>query len=70
MKNNVGNVDKWIRVVVGVILILIPFILLETPLGVAGIILIIIGLLMLVTGLLTKCPMYHIFGVSTCKTDK
>ena len=57
-KNNVGKIDRIIRVVVGVILVGNVFVALQHPIGWLGVILI-------VTGILGKCPLYSIIGINT-----
>ena len=58
LKNNVGKVDRVIRVVVGIVLIGNVFYALQSPIGWLGVILI-------VTGLVGKCPLYSIIGINT-----
>jgi hypothetical protein len=57
-KNNVGKIDRVIRIVVGIILIGNVFYALQNPIGWVGVILI-------VTGILGKCPIYSLLGIST-----
>lgn len=59
MKPNVGSVDKWLRIVVGVLLVVWA--------GTGGPVWAWIGLVPLATGLLNFCPLYKLIGVSTCK---
>jgi len=56
-------VDRVIRVVVGVALLSLVWIGPQTPWGW-------VGLVPLVTGLVGSCPLYRVFGISTCSTDK
>ncbi|PKL82351.1 MAG: DUF2892 domain-containing protein [Ignavibacteriae bacterium HGW-Ignavibacteriae-3] len=61
MKKNVGNLDKTLRIVGG--LVIIGFgVLYESWWGAVGI----IPLFTATTG---WCPMYLPFGISTCKTE-
>jgi len=57
-KNNVGNIDRIIRVIVGIILVGNVFYALQNPIGWIGVILI-------VTGIIGKCPLYSIIGINT-----
>jgi hypothetical protein len=57
-KNNVGKIDRIIRVVVGIILVGNVFYALHHPIGWLGVILI-------VTGIAGKCPLYSIIGINT-----
>jgi hypothetical protein len=60
MKINEGMIDRAIRVIVGLVLISLVFIGPQSPWGW-------IGLIPLLTGLVGFCPMYTLFGMSTCK---
>lgn len=63
MTTNVGNLDRMLRIAVGVILLL---------LGIFGVIgwWGLIGLLPIATALLRWCPAYSLIGVNTCETGK
>ena len=58
LKNNVGKVDRIIRVVLGVLLIGNVFYALESPIGWLGVIL-------LITGIAGICPLYSLLGINT-----
>lgn len=58
-KTNVGGIDRTFRIVVGVVLIALAFVGPKTPWGWLGIV-------PLVTGLFNTCPLYSLFGFSTC----
>lgn len=63
---NVGSVDRMIRIVVGLALILLPQLIgpvaawLSWGAPVVGVVLIL-------TGLVRFCPAYTLFGIKTCK---
>lgn len=59
MKSNVGGVDKWLRIVVG--LVLIAWAVTGGPVWAW------IGVVPLATGLFNFCPLYKLVGVNTCK---
>jgi hypothetical protein len=59
MKTNVGNTDKIIRIILGVVILLLGWFL-NTWWG-------LIGLLPLLTGLVGWCPGYHALKLSTIK---
>ena len=60
MKQNVGNTDRWIRIVLGVVLLsLIVF--LDGGIRWIGL----IGLIPLITGLINFCPIYALLGINT-----
>lgn len=63
MKTNAGMVDRVIRVIVGVVLLALVFVGPQTVWGW-------IGIIPLVTGLIGFCPLYKIFGLSTCPISK
>jgi hypothetical protein len=62
MKKNVGSADKIIRIVLGLGLLSLLFVL-EAPMKYLGL----IGLVPLLTSLMGWCPLYSLIGVSTCK---
>lgn len=59
MKANVGSVDKWLRIVVGVLLI--AWAATSGPMWAW------IGVVPIATGLLNFCPLYRLIGINTCK---
>lgn len=59
MTKNEGNIDRILRVIVGLALISIVFVGPQTLWG-------LIGIVPLATGLIGSCPIYAIFGISTC----
>ncbi len=63
MTVNVGNVDRLLRIIVGLAVLSLLFIL-EGNARWWGL----IGLVPLVTGLARSCPAYSILGLSTCGT--
>jgi hypothetical protein len=63
MNRNVGAIDKALRVIVGIGLLSLFFVL-EGGARWLGL----IGLLPLATAIFGYCPLYSILGVSTCPT--
>ncbi|MEX0957972.1 MAG: DUF2892 domain-containing protein [Burkholderiales bacterium] len=61
MKANVGNVDRIIRIVAGLLILSLLF-LLEGPARWWGL----IGIVLLVTGFVRFCPAYAILGMNSC----
>jgi hypothetical protein len=57
-KSNVGSIDRLARIVLGLALIAIVFVGPKTPWGW-------VGLVPLLTGLMSSCPIYSIFGISS-----
>jgi hypothetical protein len=66
MKKNMGNLDRTIRIAIGILLIVLFFT--STIPGVLGIILAVIGLANVVFSFIGSCPVYPIFGWSTCNS--
>lgn len=63
MKKNVGGIDKLLRIVVGLVLIILAS---TGTIGLWGW----IGVVPLVTGLIGNCPLYSLFGFKTCSLSK
>ncbi|WP_395645941.1 DUF2892 domain-containing protein [Terricaulis sp.] len=63
MKANEGAVDRVLRVIVGLGVLSLAFVGPQTPLGY-------IGVVPLLTGLVGWCPLYAVFGFSTCPVRK
>ncbi|ODU53544.1 DUF2892 domain-containing protein [Thermomonas sp. XSG] len=59
MKTNVGGVDKWLRIAVGLLLIVWA--------ATGGPVWAWIGVVPLATGLFNFCPLYALLGFNTCK---
>ncbi|MDX8383212.1 MAG: DUF2892 domain-containing protein [Ghiorsea sp.] len=65
MFDNVGTVDRTIRVVLGVALTSAGLL----GSGVGSMIIMIVGLVSLATGLTSSCPIYKAIGKSTCEVE-
>ena len=59
MSKNVGGIDRVLRIVVGLVLIVLAAM---GTIGVWGY----IGVVPLLTGLVRTCPAYGLLGVNTC----
>ena len=60
---NIGKIDRIIRMVIGVALLLLAFQLQSILLG-------IVGLVVLVTGVIKFCLLYKLLGINTgCQKD-
>ena len=65
MTANVGSADRIIRIIVGLILVLLPFI---SGWGFLGtVVSVLVGGVLVVTALVRFCPLYRLIGVRTCK---
>ena len=65
MKENMGSVDRVVRISIAVILGVL--IVIGKVSGVTAIVLGIIALVLLVTGIISRCLLYYPLGISTCK---
>lgn len=65
MKKNVGNGDRFLRIMIGIIaLILVMGNVVE---GALMWIALAVGIIMVVTSSIQFCPLYTLFGFNTCK---
>ncbi len=62
-----GSTDKIIRFILAAIFVILYFT--GTITGTAGIILLVLAGVFVLTSLVSFCPIYAPFGLSTCKTD-
>lgn len=64
MNMNVGSLDRRVRLIAGVILVLLPFIVgIES--GALRILSLVVGVVLLATAALNRCPAYSILGINT-----
>lgn len=63
MTRNVGGIDKWLRIGVGILLLALGAF---GPLGWWGL----VGIVPLGTALVGFCPLYTLLGMNTCPLDK
>lgn len=63
MQANVGGIDRGLRIVAGIAILALYFVL-EGPNRWWAL----VGLVPLVTGIVGRCPAYGIFGIRTCRT--
>jgi Protein of unknown function (DUF2892) len=68
MKKNMGNPDRIIRILLAVVFGVLYFT--NTVTGTLGLILLILGVVFVLTSLVSFCPLYSIFGISTCPVKK
>lgn len=68
MKKNVGTADKIVRVIVAILLGVLYFT--GVIPGVIGVILLILAIIFILTSLISFCPLYTLFGISTCPVEK
>lgn len=65
MKANIGNVERVIRVIIGLALLSLFFIL-EGNVRYVGL----AGLILLATAAVSWCPLWVLFGVNTCPAEQ
>lgn len=68
MKKNMSNTDRVVRLLLSVIFAALYFT--ETVTGTLGIVLIVLAVVFTLTAIISFCPLYAIFGLSTCAVKK
>jgi len=68
MKKNMSNMDRVLRLVIAVIVTALYVNGIIT--GTIGILLLVLSGIFLLTSLVSFCPLYAIFGISTCKVKE
>ncbi|SMC36014.1 YgaP family membrane protein [Cellulophaga tyrosinoxydans] len=64
MKNNMGSTDKIIRFIIAAIFVILYFT--NTVTGTLGIVLLVLAGVFVLTSLVSFCPLYTLFGFSSC----
>lgn len=69
MTANVGSIDRVLRIVLGLVLIALPFVtnMAMFASGTATVIAVVVGVVLIATSTMRFCPLYRIFGIRTCK---
>lgn len=69
MQKNIGNADRFVRIMLGIILLLV---FLSQPFeGMTGnLVLLVISISMIVTSFMSFCPVYTLFKINTGKLAK
>ena len=65
MKRNMSNADRIVRLLVAALFAYLYFGGIVT--GTLGIVLLVLGAVFVLTSLVSFCPLYAPFGISTCK---
>ena len=60
MPRNVGDIDKWLRIIAGLLILGLGAF---GPLGWWGV----LGIVPLATGVMGSCPAYRLMGMNTCQ---
>nr|WP_295464526.1 DUF2892 domain-containing protein [Mesorhizobium sp.] len=71
---NVGTPDRIIRIVLGLVLLAIPFLPMTASFfaawGAWKFLVAAVGLVLIVTGSVRICPLYAILGINTCPVER
>jgi DUF2892 family protein len=65
MTRNIGRIDQFIRIVIG--LAFVAFAVKDGALGAGYAAAGVIGVVLLLTAFFSYCPLYRLLGVSTCR---
>ena len=65
MTKNVGSIDKWLRVFIGIVLLGV-IVTSDSAWRWLGL----IGIVPLATALMNWCPLYSLLGINTCPSKK
>ena len=65
MKKNIGTIDKTIRILFAVLVVILYFT--NVISGALAIILLILSAIFILTSIIGFCPLYLPFGISSCK---
>jgi hypothetical protein len=68
MKKNMGNADRIVRILLAAVFAYLYFGGIVT--GTLGLVLVILGGVFVLTSLVNFCPLYSLFGISTCPVKK
>ena len=70
-KANVGSIDRILRMIIGVLLIAAPFVFQAQLQGqtIISYAIPVVGIVLIATALFRFCPIYRLFGASTCKVN-
>lgn len=66
MKKNMGSTDKVVRIIIAAIIAVLYFT--NVISGTLGLILLILAVIFVLTSLISFCPLYAPFGISTSKS--
>ena len=65
MTTNIGNTDRLIRILLGIVLIVLG--VMHVVIGFPAIAAYVVGAIAIATGAIRYCGAYSIFGISTCQ---
>lgn len=67
---NVGRADRFVRALLGLVLIAVPFTPLLEAAGAWKYAMAAAGVVLMGTAMLRCCPLYAVFGMSTCPLER
>lgn len=65
MKKNIGNTDKVLRMLIAVVIMVLYYMGYITD--TLAMVLLVVGIVLLLTALISRCPLYSIFGINSFK---
>ncbi len=65
MKKNMGTTDRIVRTILAIVMAALYFT--GTVTGTLGMVMLILALVFVATSIIAFCPLYLLFGLSTCK---
>lgn len=68
MKKNMGNTDRVLRIVIATIVALLYFT--NVISGTLAIVLFVVAGIFILTSIVGLCPLYSLFGISSCQVKK
>jgi hypothetical protein len=68
MKINMGSVDRIARILIAAVIAVLYFT--NVISGTLAYVLLAVGAIFLLTSFIGSCPLYTVFGISTCKVKK
>lgn len=68
MKKNMGTIDRTVRVLIAAVIAVLFFT--NVISGTVGIVLLVLAGVFLLTSVVSFCPLYAPFGLSTCSAKK
>lgn len=68
MKKNMSGADRIVRLIIAALFVVLYFTHVVT--GTLGIVLLVLAGVFTLTSLISSCPLYSIFGFSTCPVKK
>ncbi|MEX1235869.1 MAG: DUF2892 domain-containing protein [Roseovarius sp.] len=69
MTTNIGTMDRVLRLILGIVLLVAPFVggmaIFDSTAAIA--VSVIAGIILIATSAMKFCPLYRVFGIRTCQ---